>query len=132
MLAWTCLGTQKEKKNRKKKEKKKKEIGNVTMKYLSLSWQASICLAYLPISSFILSFFLSFVFFVLQQGFILLFSLFCSKDLFFEILFLSFVFFVLQQGFILWNPIYSGWYLGISYEVRLEKKLKLRIIWKLP
>ena len=71
MLAWTCLETQKEKKNRKKKEKKKKEIGNVTMKYLSLSWQASICLAYLPISSFILSFFLSFVFFVLQQGFIL-------------------------------------------------------------
>ena len=61
----------KEKHKKKKKKKRKKEIGNVTMKYLSLSWQASICLAYLSISSFILSFFLSFVFFVLQQGFIL-------------------------------------------------------------
>ena len=51
---------------------KGKEKGNVTMKYLSLSWQASKCLAYLPTSSFILSFFLysfflSFVFFVLEQ-----------------------------------------------------------------
>ena len=67
MLVCICLETQKEKKN----IKSKKEKGNVTMEYLSLSWQASICLAYLPISSFILSFFLSFVFFVLQQGFIL-------------------------------------------------------------
>ena len=48
---------------------KGKEKGNVTMKYLSLSWQASKCLAYLPTSSFILSFFL-------------LFSLFWSKYLF--------------------------------------------------
>ena len=52
MLVWTCLETQKE----RKKKKRKKEKGNVTMKYLSLSWQASICLAYLfPL--FFLSFF---------------------------------------------------------------------------
>ena len=64
------FGNTKEKK-KEKKRKKKKEIGNVTMKYLSLSWQASIGLAYLPTSSFILSFFL-------------LFSLFWSKYLFFD------------------------------------------------
>ena len=50
-------------KEKQKQKKKKKEIGNVTMKYLSLSWQASICLAYLP-TCFLYSFFLSFVFFV--------------------------------------------------------------------
>ena len=49
---------------------KGKEIKNVTMKYLSLSWQASICLAYLPTSSFILSYF-PFVFYVLEQVFFL-------------------------------------------------------------
>ena len=54
MLVWTCLETQKEKKRK-----------NVTMKYLSLSWQASICLAYLPTSSFILSFFILFSLFPL-------------------------------------------------------------------
>ena len=100
------FGNTKEKeKQKKKKKKKKKEIGNVTMKYLSLSWQASICLAYLLISSFILSFFLSFVFFVLQQGFILWnpISFFCF--LCFAARIYSFVFLVLQQGFILWNPI---------------------------
>ena len=63
-VSMDILETQKERKNRKRKI----EIGNVTMKYLSLSWQASICLAYLPTSSFILSFFL-------------LFSLFWSKYL---------------------------------------------------
>ena len=63
MLVWTCLETQKE----RKKKKRKKEIGNVTIKYLSLSWQASICLAYL----FPLFFLLSFVFFVFEQVFIL-------------------------------------------------------------
>ena len=61
-------GKEKQKKKTKKR-KEKKEIGNVTMKFLSLSWQASICLAYLPTSSFILSFFL-------------LFSLFWSKYFF--------------------------------------------------
>ena len=64
---------EKQKEKKKKKRKKKKEIGNVTMKYLSLSWQASIGLAYLPTSSFILSFFLLFSLFPL---FFLLFSLF--------------------------------------------------------
>ena len=62
MLVCICLETQKEKKN----IKSKKEKGNVTMEYLSLSWQASICLAYL-----LYSFFLSFLFFVLEQVFIL-------------------------------------------------------------
>ena len=38
----------------------RKEMGNFTMKFLSLSWQASICLANLPSCSFILSFFLLF------------------------------------------------------------------------
>ena len=52
MLVWICLETQKEKKN----IKSKKEKGNVTMEYLSLSWQASICLAYL-LHLFFLSFF---------------------------------------------------------------------------
>ena len=61
MLVWTCLETQKE----RKKKKRKKEKGNVTMKYLSLSWQVSIGLAYLPTSSFILSFFLLFSLFPL-------------------------------------------------------------------
>ena len=74
MVVWTCLETQKKnKKKKRKKKKKKKEIGNVTVKYLSLSWQASIGLAYLPTSSFILSFFLLFSLFPL---FFLLFSLF--------------------------------------------------------
>ena len=69
------------KEKQKKEKKKKKEIGNVTMKYLSLSWQASICFAYFFLYSFFLSFFcflcflysffLSFVFFALEQGFIL-------------------------------------------------------------
>ena len=81
MVVWTCLETQKKKKTKKeKKRKKKKEIGNVTMKYLSLSWQASIGLAYLPTSSFILSFFLLFSLFPL---FFLLFSLFSLFPLFF-------------------------------------------------
>ena len=62
MLVCICLETQKEKKN----IKSKKEKGNVTMEYLSLSWKASICLAYL-----LYSFFLSFLFFVLEQVFIL-------------------------------------------------------------
>ena len=67
MLVWTCLEMQNKNKNKnkKRKEKKKKEIGNVTMKYLSLSWQVSIGLAYLPTSSFILSFFLLFSLFPL-------------------------------------------------------------------
>ena len=78
---------------------KGKEKGNVTMKYLSLSWQASICLAYLP-TCFLYSFFLSFVFFVLEQ-----------------------VFFSLTQGHE--NPIYSRCYIGISYEVSLKKKIEI-------
>ena len=72
---------------------------NVTLTYLSLSWQASICLAYLPTSSFILSFFL-------------LFSLFWSKYLFFDT--------------VAWNPIYSRCYVGVWYEVSLYKKLKAK------
>ena len=55
----------KEKEKKKRKKGKGKGKGNVTMKYLSISWQASICLAYLPTSSFILCFFLLFsLFFV--------------------------------------------------------------------
>ena len=99
-VSMDMFGNTKGKEKHKKKEKKK-EIGNVTMKYLSLCWQASICLAYLPTSSFILSFFL-------------LFSLFWSKDLFFEIL----------------DIVDDIW--GFHMNLDLKKKLKLRIIWKLP
>ena len=66
--------------NTKGKEKK-----NVTMKYLSLSWQASICLAYLPTSPlFFLSFFcfLCFLYSLFLFLFLFLFSLFWGKYLF--------------------------------------------------
>ena len=101
---------------------KGKEIENVTMKYLSLSWQASICLAYLP-TCFLYSFFLSFVFFVLEQVFIHWHN--GMKILWVE------------QGISSlthWHddPIYSRCYIGISYEVGLKKKLRVSIIWKLP
>ena len=71
----------------------RREMGNFTMKFLSLSWQASICLANLPTCS-LYSFLLSFVFFVLEK-----------------------VIYSLTQ----WHesPIYSRCYRGVWYEVSL-------------
>ena len=92
MLAWTCLETQKEKKNIKKKKKKKRN-----RKCYYEVFKSKLASKHMPC---LLAYFFLYSFF------------------------LSFVFFILEQGFILWNPIYSGWYMGISYEVRLEKKIE--------
>ena len=73
MLAWTCLETQNEKKNiKKKKEKKRNRKCYYEVFKSKLASKHMFCLL-LPL--FFLSFFL-------------LISLFCSKDLFFEILYI--------------------------------------------
>ena len=42
MLVWTCLEPQKKKGKKIKNKRRGKEIGNVTMKILTPSWQGSI------------------------------------------------------------------------------------------
>ena len=88
--------------------------GNVTMKFFSLSWQASICLAHL-LPLFFLSFFL-------------LFSLFWRKYLFLDN---GMKIFWVGQGIsslAQWhdNPIYSRCYRGVWYEVSLSKQIEIK------
>ena len=112
-VSMDMFGNTKGKEKHKKKEKKKRsrKCYYEVFKSKLASKHMPCLLAYF----FLYSFFLSFVFFVLEQVFILRYNGM-------KILKVGQSISSLAQ----WhnNPIYSGWYMGISYEVRLEKKIE--------